>query len=89
MIIAFKAEDVKEGEEFKVEWKQVETAVKEKFPGLKLVYSRADPHAGQLAFSSLRIKDELIESLVKSKLAIQEKQFSFSKLEGEELKKFW
>lgn len=44
-------EDVKEGEEFKVEWKQVESAVKEKFPGLKLVYSRADPHGGQIAFS--------------------------------------
>ena len=80
---------MKKGEEFKVDWKQVESAVREKFPGLKLVYSRADPHGGHVAFSNLRIKEELIESLVSSKLAIQEKQFTFSKLEGENLKQFW
>ena len=51
MIIAFEVEDLKKNEEFKVDWKQVESAVREKFPGLKLVYSRADPHGGHLAFS--------------------------------------
>ena len=80
---------MKRNEEFKVDWKQVESAVREKFPGLKLVYSRADPHGGHLAFSQLRIKEELIESLVKAKLRIQEKQFGFKKIDGEELKEFW
>ena len=51
MILAFKAEGIKDGEEFKVDWKQVERTVREKYPGLKLVYSRADPHGGHIAFS--------------------------------------
>ena len=66
-------EDLKKDEEFKVDWKKVESAVKEAYPGLKLVYSRADPHGGQVAFSQLRIKDELISSLIKSNLRIQDK----------------
>lgn len=49
LIIHFKPEDV--AEDFKVDWKQVERAVKEKYPALKLVYSRADPLEGDLAFS--------------------------------------
>ena len=44
-------EGLSEGEEFKFDWKQVEGAVKKNYPGLKLVYSRADPHEGQLAIS--------------------------------------
>ena len=63
-------EDIAKDEEFKVDWKQVEAAVKEKYPGLKLVYSRADPHEGQLAFSQLRINQELIETLLNTKLTI-------------------
>jgi hypothetical protein len=39
----FKA-SVKEGEEFKVNWKDIDTAVRAKYPKLKIVYSRADPH---------------------------------------------
>jgi len=39
------------GEEFKVDWKQVEKAVKEAYPHLKLIYSRMDPHGGHVAFS--------------------------------------
>ena len=73
MILAFKAEGIKEGEEFKVDWKQVERAVRDKYPGLKLVYSRADPHGGHIAFSQLRIKTDLIDQLVKDKIKVQEK----------------
>ena len=51
MIVHFKPEGVDKDSDFKVDWKQVERTVKEKFPGLKLVYSRADQHAGDLAFS--------------------------------------
>ena len=58
LIVHFKPEEVDDS--FKVDWKQVERAVKEKYPGLKLVYSRADPHEGDLAFSQLRIKKDLI-----------------------------
>lgn len=64
----FKPENV--DADFKVDWKQVERAVKDKFPGLKLVYSRADPQAGDLAFSQLRLKQELIDQLTSEKLTI-------------------
>jgi hypothetical protein len=46
MIIAFNVEEVKEGEEFKVNWKEVEKAVREAFPTLKLTYARGDPLGG-------------------------------------------
>jgi uncharacterized protein (DUF433 family) len=91
MIIAFKAEGVEKGEEFKVEWKKVEATVKERYPGLKLVYARGDQdkNEGHLAFSQLRIKTENIEALCGEKITIQEKEHSFRQLEGEDLKEFW
>ena len=73
MIISFKVDNLKKDEEFKVNWKSVENTVKEKYPGLKLVYSRADATCGHLAFSQLRIKEDLINSLCEAKLNIQEK----------------
>lgn len=51
LIIDFKVEEIKEGEEFKVNWKDVEKAVREAQPTLKLIYARGDDHGGQLAFS--------------------------------------
>lgn len=43
LIVAFKVEDAKEAEEeFKVNWKEVEKAVREAYPGLKLTYARGD-----------------------------------------------
>lgn len=87
LIVHFKPDNVDES--FKVDWKQVERAVKDKFPALKLVYSRADPHEGDLAFSQLRLKQELIKELTSGKLTIQDKQFGFTVTEGEDLKKFW
>jgi hypothetical protein len=54
---------VAEGEEFKVDWKQVEKACKEAYPHLKLVYSRMDPHGGHVAFSQLRLKKDLLDKL--------------------------
>lgn len=51
---------VPDGEEFKVDWKQVEKRIKEAFPKLKLIYSRMDPHGGHVAFSQLRIKKEML-----------------------------
>ena len=41
LIVHFKPEDV--DADFKVDWKLVERTVKDKFPGLKLVYTRGDP----------------------------------------------
>ena len=87
LIVHFKPEGV--DADFKVDWKQVERAVKDKFPALKLVYSRADPQEGDLAFSQLRIKQDLIKELTGNKMTIQEKPFSFNVTEGEELKDFW
>ena len=54
---------VADKEEFKVDWKQVEKAVKEGYPKLKLIYSRMDPHGGHVAFSSLRLKRDLLDKL--------------------------
>lgn len=70
LIIHFKVEGLEKDEDFKVDWKQVERTVKEKFGKLKLIYSRADPHEGDLAFSQLRIKMDLIKELTDSKLTI-------------------
>jgi hypothetical protein len=89
LIIAFNVEELKEGEEFKVNWKEVEKAVRDKYPALKLTYARGDDHGGQLAFSNLRLKTDVLEQLLADKLTIQGKQMKFSKLEGEPLKEFW
>jgi len=63
--------------------------VREAHPTLKMTYARGDDHGGQLAISNLRLKAELIEKLLGEKMTIKEKQFKFSKLEGEPLKEFW
>ena len=89
LIIQFEVEELKEGEEFKVNWKEVEKAVRAKYPALKMTYARGDPHVGQLAISNLRLKQELIDEILSTKMTIQEKDFKFSKLEGEPLKEFW
>ena len=85
----FDVEEVKEGEEFKVNWKEIEKATREKYAGLKLIYARGDNHGGQLAFSNLRLKTELLDQLLADSMSVQEKSFKFSKLEGEPLKEFW
>lgn len=59
-IIHFKTEG-KEGE--KINWKEVETEVKAKFPNLKVVYSRADPLEGDLAISQNKTKPGAVEKL--------------------------
>jgi hypothetical protein len=82
-------EEVKEGEEFKVNWKEVESKVRETYPALKLTYARGDDHGGQIAMSNLRLKTELVDELLGASMTIQEKGFKFSKLEGEPLKEFW
>ena len=89
LIIAFNVEEIKEGEEFKVNWKEVEKAVREKYTTLKLTYARGDDHGGQLAFSNLRIKTDVLDQLLGDTMTIQGKEMKFSKLEGEPLKEFW
>ena len=88
MIVQFEAE-IPEGEEFKVNWKEVEIAVREGHPKLKMTYARGDNTGGQLAISQLRLKQELLDALLGAKMTIKEKQYKFSKLEGEPLKEFW
>ena len=39
-------EALAEGEEFKVNWKEVEKAVREKFSTLKITYARGDDRCG-------------------------------------------
>ncbi len=87
IIIHFKVENAQG--EFKVNWKEVETAVKNAFPHLKIIYSRADPLEGDLAVSSHRINNAELAKLSEAKLKIQGQDFAFSKTAGEELKTFW
>ena len=89
LIVQFDVEEVKEGEEFKVNWKEIEKSVREKYSGLKLIYARGDTLGGQLAFSNLRLKTDVLDSLLGGKMTCTEKEFKFSKLEGEPLKEFW
>lgn len=88
-VIVSYAAKVADKEEFKVDWKQVEKAIKEAFPKLKLIYSRMDPHGGHVAVSSLRIKRDLLDQLCKTPLQCQDRPFTFSLTEGEDLKEFW
>ena len=57
IIIHFKTEDqdADKDENFKVNWKDIENMVKEKFDKLKVVYSRADKYEGDIAISSHRV----------------------------------
>lgn len=87
IIIHFKA--VGAEADFKVNWKDVETAVRKAFPRLKIVYSRADPQEGDLAISSHRVNNAELDKLSEGKLSAQGKEFAFSRVNGEELKTFW
>ena len=88
LIVQFDVE-LADGEEFKVNWKEVELAVRDAYPTLKLTYARGDDHGGQLAVSNLRLKTDVLDELLGKKMTIKEKSFKFSKLEGEPLKSFW
>ena len=61
LIVAFTVEELKEGEEFKVNWKEVEKAVRAAYPALKMTYARGDDHGGQLAISNLRLNTEVLD----------------------------
>lgn len=75
--------------DYKVNWKDVENAIKEKFKKLKITYSRADQYMGELAFSSHKLPTKELETLTKTVLKIKDKDFKFTQLAGEELKAFW
>lgn len=89
LIIAFAIEGVAEGEEVKINWKDVEKQVKETYPKLKIMYARGDDKGGHLAISNLRLKSEFVDKLVAGPMAITEKSFKFTKIDGEVLKEFW
>lgn len=57
LIVHFKTEDqdAKADENYKVNWKDIENMIKEKFPGLKNVYTRADKYEGDVAISSHKV----------------------------------
>jgi La domain len=68
IIVHFKA--TKPAADFKISWKEVETAVRKDFPRLKIVYSRADPQEGDLAFSSHRVNSAELDKLTQTTLKI-------------------
>ena len=69
MIIHFKTTG-KEGEEFKVNWKEVEETVRKDFPRVKIVYSRADQFEGDLALSTHKMKNAEVDKLVAATVKI-------------------
>lgn len=92
IIVHFKTndQDAEKDCDYKVNWKDIENMVKEKFDKLKVVYSRADKYEGDLAISSYRVSMSQLEELVTLKdQPIGEKKFSFEKTSGEDLKDFW
>lgn len=64
--------------------------IKEKFPLIKNVYTRADKYEGDVAVSSHKYNKAQFEELCQVKdYPIGEKKFSFTKTEGETLNEFW
>ena len=74
------------------DWKEVEKGVKEHFPKLKLIYTRADSHGGDIALANrkaLKVQNKLIAELTAKSLKILGKDFTFSITEGEALEEYW
>jgi len=87
MIVQFKTPG-KEGDK-NLGWKEVVEVVKAKHPNLKITYSRADQFSGEIAISSHKLKDSVLNPLLKEKIDVQGRDVTFAKLAGEELKSFW
>lgn len=88
-IIVYYKTEIKEGEEFKVNWKEVEAKVKVAYPKLKLIYSRGGQNDGHMAFSSLRLNQELFDAMNSTKMMVEEHEFTFCRAEDDILKDFW
>lgn len=88
IIVSYEAK-VAAKDDFKVDWKQVEKSIREKFPKLKLIYSRMEQNGGQLAFSQLRLQKNFLDQLCEETMKIEEHDFKFNVTEGDDLKKFW
>jgi len=88
-IIVYYKTDIKEGEEFKVNWKEVEAKVKVAYPKLKLIYSRGGQNDGHMAFSSLRLNQELFDTMNSTKMTVEDHEFTFCRAEDDILKDFW
>lgn len=86
MIIYYKANSKEE--EFKVNWKNVDATVREKYK-LKFIYARGSAQDGHLAVSSLRLKRDILKTMCDTKLTIDETEFTFEEAKGECLKEFW
>ena len=85
-----KDRDEKADEEYKVNWKSIETMISNKFEMIKVVYTRADKYEGDLAISSYRLnKKQFAELAVLAGEDIDGKKFDFAETKGEELKDFW
>jgi hypothetical protein len=92
LIVHFKTadQDAEKDAEYKVNWKDLEVVIKEKFPQVKVVYSRADKYEGDLAISSWKYHKEQYQQLstLKNQL-VGTKHFDFAETQGEELDDFW
>lgn len=82
-------ETADKAEDFKVNWKEIELAVKKDFNRLKIVYARADQHMGELAVSSHKTHAAQLAKIDSAELNVQGKIFKFHHMKGEELKEFW
>ena len=92
LIVHFKTldQDAKKDENYKVNWKEIEQLVKDKFDRLKNVYTRADKYEGDLAISSHKYNPaQFAELLALKDYELGGKKFAFTKTEGEELNDFW
>ena len=70
--------------------KDFDILIKEKFEGLKVVYSRADKYEGQIALSSYKYnKTQYKELLALKDHEVAGKKFTFSELKDDGLNEFW
>lgn len=92
LILHFETKDIdkEKDEKYKVSWKDIEVLVKKDFDKVKVTYSRGDKYDGHLAVSTFKSSKQQIEKLSNLKdQKIGDKKFTFSKIDGEELKDFW
>ena len=69
IILAFKTEDIDEkaDEDYKINWRDLETYIKENYDQIKVVYSRSDKYDGHIAVSSHHLNKAQFQ-----KLAVQQ-----------------
>jgi hypothetical protein len=63
--------------------------MKEKFPELRVVYTRGAEEEGNICISSIKLNDEVLKNFIAKSIKIGESTYTFSKSTEDEIKEFW